>query len=223
MLLRTLFLLLLLAVTAEAIVHGAAAIARTVLQQRANAAAQSAVIQGVRAAQTSIAQTLAVNPQASGFPVPSPIATCADADANGCRLQAQISIAAAQAPLPAIPSPCPQTNCTIVLQDNSAVRESRTAFSLAVTVGAPGGAPLATRHALAAFRTFAVPPYAALVGGADASIDALFSGGAGDVARGADAAIGVEYAPSAGGAATAGNVWRAQAEAQPLAAGAWER
>jgi len=74
MLLRTIFLLTLLAVLGETIVHGAASLAQAALAQRALDAARVAFVSGVRTAQTSIAQTLAANPQTSNFEAPAPIA-----------------------------------------------------------------------------------------------------------------------------------------------------
>ena len=91
MLLRAMFLLALLAVLGETIVHGAASLAQAALRARALDAARTAFVSGVHAAQTSIAQGV----------VPAPIATCAFADANGCEIDVQTTIATAT------PSPAP--------------------------------------------------------------------------------------------------------------------
>ena len=220
MLLRTLFLLALLAVLGETIVHGAASLAQAALRQRALDAARLAFVSGVRAAQASVAQSVAANPQASSFAAPAPIETCAYADANGCELNVQTHCEA-QSAAPA-PSSCPGTACTIVLQNNSAVSETRASFVIASVVSATSGATVASRSGIVAFRTFAAAPYASIVGGADATLDALFNGGAGDDAGAPNTLINVEYDPNAGGASTAGNVWQPAIESPASAAPAWD-
>jgi hypothetical protein len=121
------------------------------------------------------------------------------------------------------PPACPQTDCAIALQRNSAIGEGRASMLVTTVVTAASGATLATRAGVAAFRTFDVPPYAALVGGVDASVDALMTGGAADDAGSASSLITVQYQPSGGGAATSGNVWQTQVEASATAQPAWER
>ena len=222
MLLRTMFLLALLAVLGETIVHGAASLAQAALRQRALDAARLAFVSGVRAAQSSVAQSIAANPQTSTFAVPSPIATCAYADANGCEINVHTTfVAQSAAPAPS-PSLCPGTACTIVLQSSSAVSEARASIGIASVVSAASGATLASRSGVVAFRTFATPPYASIVGGTDATLDALINGGPGDDAGSANTLIKVEYDPSGGGASTAGNVWQPVFESPTSAAPAWD-
>jgi hypothetical protein len=222
MLLRTVFLLALLAVLGETIVHGAASLAQAALRQRALDAARLAFVSGVRTAQASVAQSIAANPQTSNFVAPAPIATCAYADANGCQINVQTNFAVQSAVPAPSPSACPGTACTIVLQSNSAVSESRASFAIASIVSAASGATLASRNGIVAFRTFATPPYASIVGGTDATLDALINGGAGDDAGSFNTLITVEYDPSAGGSSTAGNVWQPIIESPASAAPAWD-
>ena len=220
MLLRTMFLLALVAVVAETILHGAAALAIAALHQRALDAARIAFASGVRSAQSTVAQAVEANPAATAFPIPSPSATCAYADAGGCELNVQTVFAT---PTPAAPlGACPQTDCTVVLQANSAVAEARASMLISTVVTAPGGATLASRSGVASFRTYAVPPYASLVGGLDATVDGLSNGGAADDAGSPDSLITVQYAPSAGGTAVPGNVWQSATEASATAAPAWD-
>lgn len=222
MLLRTVFLLALLAVLGETIVHGAASLAQSALRQRALDAARVAFVSGVRAAQASVAQSVAANPQTSSFAAPAPIATCAYADANGCEINVQTSFAAPSAAPSPSPSSCPGTACTIVLQSNSTVSEARASFVIASVVSAASGATLASRSGVVAFRTFAAPPYASIVGGTDATLDALINGGAGDDAGASNTLITVEYNASGGGSSTAGNVWQPVIESPASAAPAWD-
>ena len=222
MLLRTIFLLTLLAVLGETIVHGAASLAQAALAQRALDAARVAFVSGVRTAQTSIAQTLAANPQTSTFMAPAPIATCAYADTSGCEIEVQTTFAAPSAAPAPSPSSCPSNACTIELQSNSAVSEARAAFVISSVVSAASGATLASRSGMIAFRTFATPPYASIVGGTDATLDALINGGAGDDAGAPNTLISVEYDAGGGGSGTAGNVWQAVIESPASAAPAWD-
>jgi hypothetical protein len=212
-LLRTTFLLALLAAVAQTIVHGAASLAQVGLRQRALDVARTAFVTGVHTAQTAVAQGS----------VPSPSATCAYADANGCEINVQTTFAT---PTPAaVPTPgtCPATACTVMLQGNSAVSEARAAYVISSVVRAASGATLATRTGIVAFRTFATAPYASIVGSTDGTLDALMNAGTGDDAGAANTLITVEYDPSGGGTGTAGNVWQPVIENPVPAAPAWER
>ncbi|HUN30158.1 MAG TPA: hypothetical protein VMV65_10170 [Alphaproteobacteria bacterium] len=220
MLLRTVFLLALLAVLGESIVHGAASLAQAALRQRALDAARVAFINGVRTAQASVAQDVAANPGSSSFAAPAPIATCAYAGANGCEMTVQTSFMAPSA-MPSSTA-CPGTSCTIELQGNSSVNEARASFIISSVVSSANGAPLGSRSGVVAFRTFATPPYASIVGGTDTTLDALTNGGAGDDGGSSRTLIDVEYDPRGGGASTAGNVWQPAVESPASAAPAWE-
>jgi hypothetical protein len=223
MLLRTMFLIALIAVLAETIVHGAGVLAQAALRQRALDAARIAFVSGVRGAQAAVAQSIAANPQASTFPAPAPIATCAYADASGCAITVQTTFASPTPAPAATPSACPDTACTIVLQNNSAVNESRAAFVISSVVSAAGGAPLAMRSGLVAFRTFATPPYASIVSGLDGTLDALVDGGTGDDGGNANTLITVEYDAAGGSTGVPGNVWHAAIENPASTTPAWDR
>ena len=223
MLLRTIFMLALVAIAGEAIVHAPGALARAALHQRALDAARTALAAGVGEAQATIALALQANPGAAAVPLPMPLATCAYSDANGCELRVQTVFATPTPAAAPSPASCPQTDCVVMLQGNSAVAEARITWRITATVSAPAGAQLATRSAVAAFRTYGAPPYASLAGGVDASIDALMTGGVADDAGSPSSLITVQYAPSGGGAGTSGNVWDALTQTSATAAPAWER
>lgn len=213
MLLRTLFLIALLAAIGETIVHGAASLAQVALRQRAADVARIAFIGGVRAAQTAAAQ--------GG--VPAPVATCAYADADGCEINVQTTFATPTAVAAPTPAACPGTPCTVLMQANSSVSEGRAAYIISSIVRATNGAPLASRVAMVTFRTFATAPYASIAGSTDGTLDALMNGGTADDAGATNSLITVEYDLGSGGEATAGNVWRPVLESPPSAAPAWER
>jgi hypothetical protein len=213
MLLRTMFLVALLAVIAETIVHGAASLAHVALQQRAVDVARAAFVSGIKAAQGVAAQ--------GG--IPAPIATCAYADANGCAIDVQTTFATPTPATAPAPSACPGTPCTVVMQANSSVSEGRAAYIISSMVSAANGTPLASRTGVVTFRTFATAPYASVVGSTDATLDALMNGGTADDGGAANSLITVEYDSSAGGSVTSGNVWQPIVESPASAAPAWER
>jgi hypothetical protein len=211
MLLRTIFTLAFLAILSESLVHGAAALAQAALRERAIDAVRVAFASGTRSAQASLATGT----------TPLPQATCAYADASGCAILVQTTFAT-PAPAPSA-STCPGTPCTIVMQGNTVVSESRAQMLVFAVATAANGAQLAQRGGAVAFRTFAPAPYAAIVGGADGTIDPIMDGGPGDDAGNATTLITVELDPQGGGAPTAANVWQNAVEAPPSTSPAWDR
>jgi len=216
MLLRTLFLIALLALLAEIAIAGASALARASLAHRELLALRAAFVAAVAAAQQA----------APGDTVPSPVATCFLANSAGCEIAATATISTPTPSALATPATCPQTDCTVYLQNNSAVSESRVAYHVVATVSAANGDVLVSRQSDIAFRTYATAPYASLVGSLDATLDALEAGGTGDDGGNANAAgtlINVEYVPS--GVASSpipGNVWQAAGEHPATSAPAWD-
>ena len=211
MLLRVMFLLTLVAVLSETIVHGAAALAQVALHERAVDVARLAFVTAIRTAQDAAA---------SGT-VPAPIATCGYADAAGCEIAVQTTFAT---PTPGpMATSCPGTPCSVVLQSNSLVAEGRAVFLISSAVSAANGAALASRSGLVTFRTFSNAPHASIAGSADATLDALMRGGSGDDAGSPSTLITVEYDSSSGGVATPGNAWQTSIESPPSAAPGWER
>lgn len=208
------FLLALLAVVGETIVHGAASLAQVALHQRALDAARIAFVSGIHAAQAAAAQSR----------TPAPLATCAYADASGCEINVQTTFATPTPAAATSPTPCPNSACTVILQANSSVAEARSAFVISSIVSAASGAQLASRIGTVTFRTFAArAPFASVVGSTDGTLDALVNGGTGDDAGASNTLVTVEYSPSGGGATTAGNVWQPVVESPASAAPAWER
>jgi len=217
MLLRTMFLLVLIAALAETVVHGAAALARTSLEQTELSAMRAAFVAAVASAQDAAANRTA----------PAPFATCYVASGTQCDVAVTATIASSTPSAQVTPSVCPHTNCTIYLQNNSAVAESRVAYHLVMTVRAGNGDVLASRATNVAFRTFAAPPYATLVGSLDGTLDAIANGGTGDDGGNAGAAgtlINVEYVSSGASASPIpGNVWRSQDQHPASVVPAWDR
>jgi hypothetical protein len=214
MLLRVMFLLALLAVVAETIVHGAASLAQVALHERAVDAARIAFVTGIRSAESA----------AAAGQTPAPLATCAYADTNGCEINVQTTFATPTPAAAPTPAACPGTACTVMLQENSAVGEERSAFVISSVVSAASGAQLASRTGMVTFRTFstATGPSASIVGSADGTLDALINGGSGDDAGATNTLITVEYDQAGGSAATAGNVWQPVIESPASAAPPWE-
>ena len=209
MLLRTLFLAIFIIAIGDTVVYAASAIARTSYHARQIAALRNGLTVGISDAQQAAATGA----------VPAPTSTCAFANAGGCALTVAIAVAVAS-PAPATTS-CPAVTCTVLLQNNSAVVESRAAFVVSAAVVAGNGDVLARRAAAVSFRTFAQPPYASLVGSLDETLDAAIASGNGD--DGGNAAgtlIHVRYQGAAG--TVSGDVWKAHAEQPSGAAAAWD-
>jgi hypothetical protein len=220
MLLRTFLVLAFIGALAEAVVHGAAMLATAALHQRAVTATRALLAAQIAAAQHAIA--------AGGgtMATPLPLATCAYADAGGCALYGS-AIATPATPAPGVtPGTCPQTDCTIYLQSNSAVNESRITYHLSAAVTAPGGATLATRDGDVTFRTFSAPPYAVLSGSLDATLDALEGSGIGDDGGAAvpngSTLITVQYQAQGGGPTASGNAWQPQEQHPATQKPAWD-
>ena len=224
MLLRAFFLIALLGMLAETLVQGSASLARVSMKEREAAAMRAALSAAISSAQTAAAQAVASGADPS-IAAPAPIATCFDATPSGCAIAVTATVATVTAGRPA--ESCPDTDCTIYLQENSAVTESRVGYRVNASVLAPNGDVIATRNGDLAFRTFATPPYASLVGSLDATMDAIADGGVGDDGGNASAAstlITVEYVPSGAAASPLpGNVWRATQQHPAANVPAWDR
>jgi len=227
MLLRTVFLLALIAVLAETIAHGAAALARASLHERALAAARAQFAAALTLAQDAVATSMQ-QPLASTIVLPAPSPTCAATTSTGCALTATTSLTLANV-TPAAPasSGCPQTDCTVYLESNDLVREGRVSVEIATTITAPDGSTLARRAATVAMRTFRVAPYAALVGTLDATLDDVAANGTGDdggANTSAPTLINVLYENNANPAATPlpGNVWQTQLQHPATLSSPWD-
>lgn len=217
MLLRALVLVAFIAVLGETIVYGASALARMSFHARERAAVRSAFAAGVlRAQQAAIDGT-----------IPQPSATCAYANQNGCAIMVRTSIAVATPAPGATPLACANAGCTIYLQGNTHVGESRASYTITEEVLATNGDVMMARRANVAFRTSATPPYAALTGSLDATLDAIDRGRTGDdggnAATGVSTLIHVEYQRSGGvGQRTPGDVWRALDQHPATTSPSWD-
>ncbi len=162
MLLRALFLCLAIATLGETLLAGAHALAQTALHRRALAALHTALTNAATAAQLQIAASAAAGNDPS-FASPPPQSNCAHADDDGCAMTALAQMSFAT-PLPS-PSETPCAgNCGAYLQGNDAVGEGRLYANVQLQVQLRSGETIARRAATLAFRTFRVPPYAALDG-----------------------------------------------------------
>ena len=227
MLLRTIFLLALISLLSETVVHGAGALAQTALRFRASAAARTQIVSAVSVAENAIARAVASNEDPHSMPVPSPVPTCVASDSTGCRLSAQAQIAIPSVAPQATPGTCPATNCTVYLQANDTIAEGRIPVNVSATVNAADGTVLATRNATVLFRTFSAAPYVALAGSLDATLDDIArqqNGDDGGATNGATTLVNVEYLNAEDPSATPvpGNVWRSQNEHPAAAANAWD-
>lgn len=224
MLLRALFLIALIAVLAETMVYGAAALAHVALRQREISALRAAFSAAIASTQASAAHAVASggNP---ALALPAPFATCYDSSSAGCAIAATATVSI---PAPAAsPATCPGTDCTIYLQGNTAVAESRVTYHVTASVLARNGDVVATRNSDVTFRTFAMPPYVSLAGSLDDTLDAIVDGSVGDDGGNANAAgtlISVEYVLSGAAASPQpGNVWHATQQHPATSAPAWDR
>jgi hypothetical protein len=217
MLVRTMVLIAFAAVLGETIVYGAAALARMSFHAREHAAVRVAFASAIEQAQRA----------AAGAAIPAPSAMCAYATETGCAVTVRTAIAVPTAVPGATPSSCPSDACTVYMQNNSHVAESRASYSITAQVLASNGDVLMTRSAVVGFRTFAAPPYAALAGLLDTTLDAIADGGSGDDGGSASTQstlIHVDYQQN-GNAATRvpADAWRALDEHPATAAPSWDR
>lgn len=227
MLLRTLFVLVLFTALSETIVHGAHALAQSLLRQQAALAVRQELAAATVQARESVAGAIAAgaDPRDAVPAAPSPSATCAVAAASGCALFAEATIAFSAAVASA--SPCASDGCTIYEQDNDAVTEGRVLAHVSAEASGADGTILAARDQRLTFRTWRVAPYAALTGALDESLEALAPAGAGDdggaVPNGTapGSLIDVLYENQRTGATIPANVWLPESQRQTAVPSAW--
>lgn len=230
MLLRTLFLLALLATLGETLLVGANAFAKVALRRDVALALRQQIASATTRAQMATQAVLRAggDPRALWPVAPAPQPTCVLAAADGCRLEASATIAFAPMPAPAASAtPCADGACTIYLQGNDALDEGRIVATIAATVTGPSGAPLGARATTAVFRTSRDAPYAILSGFGDASIASLAGRPVGDdggaMANGAapGTLFDVTFENALTGARLAANVWQPQLERPAPVAPPW--
>jgi hypothetical protein len=226
-LLRTLFVLVLFAALSETIVHGAHALAQTLLRREAALAVRQELATSTVQARESIADAVAAgaDPRDAIPAAPSPAATCAVATASGCALLTKATIAFSAAAATA--SPCANDGCTVYEQDDDAVTEGRVVADVSAEASSADGSILASRDQRLTFRTWRVAPYAALTGALDESLEALAPAGAGDdggaVPNGAapGTLIDVLYKNQRTGVTIPANVWHPENQRQTAVPSAW--
>jgi len=218
------FLLALLAVIGETILHAAASLSRAALHQRAVAVAQTQFSAAATEAQQTIALAIqgGADPSAIVPVMPSAAPACAMQNATGCALTAATSVTSAS-PMPSA-SGCPNTNCTIYTQNNDAVSEGRVVLAIVSTVTSPSGAVLAQRSGTIAVRTFRVPPYASMAGSLDAANgSAASTGDDGGAATGSATLVNAVYQNAVTGKLLPGNVWQSQQQSPVAVTPPWDR
>jgi hypothetical protein len=228
-LLRTLFVLVLFTALSETIVHGAHALAQSLLQREAAMATRQELAATATQARAAIAAVIAsgVDPRDAVPAAPSPVATCVvTAATDGCALEATATIAFS-ASAPSTASPCPSDGCTIYEQNNDAVTEGRTTADVTAKAVTSSGAILAARSQRLVFRTWRVAPYAALGGAVDESLEGVGQAGAGDdggaVPNGTapGTLIDVLYENQRTGATMPANVWHPEIQTQAVTPPVW--
>jgi hypothetical protein len=224
MLLRTLFLVVFLGILAEVAVHGAAALARATLETHVRQGLRSALSSAVAAVESSIASS---GGSTASIALPTPMATCFDTRSAVCAIAVTVVATIPSPVASASPATCPQTDCTVYLQGNSTVAESRFVVRLTATASAANGDVVASRSGDVAFRTFASAPYVSPAGSLDETLNTIADGGVGDDGGNESAAgslVNVEYLPSgANGPAISGDVWRTLEEHPATNAPPWDR
>jgi hypothetical protein len=216
MLIRAMVLIAFVAVLGETILYGAAALARMSFHAREDAAVRAALSDGIRQAQTA----------AAGGPIPRPSPSCGFTTNLGCAITVRTTISI-PTPVPgATPATCQSGACTVYMQNNSHVAESRVSYRITAQALATNGEVLMTRGGVATFRTLAAAPYATLAGSLDDTLDAIVNGGSGDDAghAGTHATLIHVDLQQSGTAATPmpADVWRALDEHPATAAPSWD-
>lgn len=218
MLLRTLFILMLLAVLGETLLHAAHALAQASLRRQAALAARHELDAAMLAARTAAADAIVAggDPRALTVTPPPSQSVCRLAGAGGsCALFGSSTIAFDPAPA-STPSPCASGACTIYEQENDAVAEGRIGAMVTSQATAATGEVLATRTARVTFRTIAVAPYATIAGYDDADNEGAAPNGAAP-----GTLLDVLYENRLTGATLPGNVWRPQIERSGPLPPAW--
>jgi hypothetical protein len=227
-LLRSLFVLALVGVLAEVMVHGVHALAGSVLHRRAELIVHDEIVSATTAARTALVRAIeaGADPRALDPSPPPPSTDCRLYVRRGCALEGSARMSFSLPPA-ATPSPCPAGSCSVYEQENDAVEEGRVTVTIAAQAETVDGAVLAARSAELTFRTLRLPPYAALAGQADAS-----SAPSGHTAAGDDAGaapngtapgtlIDVLYENAVTGSTIPANVWHTQVQSPAATRPAW--
>ncbi len=225
MLLRALFLIALIAILSETVLHAAASLAEATLHHRAIAAVQAQMQTATALEQATIANAVASGGDPHVVP-PSPATSCVLQAQAGCAISAH-SLFALVTPGPSQSPACEDTDCTSYVQENDAVTERRVSVRISTSASGPSGAQLASRDTTLMFRVFDTPPYATLSGSLDATLDDLATAGIGDnggLAAGTGTLVNVEYVDASNPSATPipGNVWRPQMASSAAASSPWD-
>lgn len=215
----------LLAALGETMVHAIHALAQAALRHQALIAVQAETISATTLARRAIARAISAgaDPRTVEPEPPPPTSTCRLRGSHGCAIEGRATISF-QPPViesPETPPPCPSAACTVYEQENDAVSEGRVETTIAAQATAAGGALLAARVVRVTFRTLKIAPYAALSGGADATLAIAAAvpgpgddGGAAPNGAAPGTLIDVLYENASTGATFPANVWRSQVQSR---------
>jgi hypothetical protein len=237
MLIRTLFIVLLLATLGAAIVHSTASLARAEVHRRANIAADTAFNAAVVVVQASAVSAIAggADPRALPTLIPAVAPTCAVATTESTGVPNNGAACALTTTTTIVPTTTQEIGispegsgggsgsacaplCAMNAQENDAIAEGRLAVHITVAVNggsggsAGGGEIFASRDRYAIFRTIRIPPYVTLAGTRDATADAI----AGGTSEGDDTGtpslttISVRYVNASTGAGVDANAWQSR-------------
>jgi len=237
MLIRTLFIVLLLATLGAAIVHSTASLARAEVHRRANIAADVAFNTAVVAIQASVVTAIAggADPRALPTIVPTVAPTCAAPNTESTGVPNNGAACALTATTIIVPTTTQEIGlspegsgsgsgnacaplCAINAQENDAIAEGRLAVHITVAVSGGnggnvgGGEIFASRDRYAIFRTMRIPPYVTLAGTRDTTADAIAAGTSegDDTGTPSLTTIGVRYVNASTGAGVDANAWQSR-------------
>jgi hypothetical protein len=213
MLLRTLFSVALLTAVAGTMVHATVVLTAARVHRSAALAADRSLAQALAEVQSSIRTQVAAgaDPRALKVVLP-PLQSCALRLATGCALR--VSTAITDTTLENMSAASPSLGacaplCAMSLQENDAIAEGRSAVRIQVVVSGATAVTLAARDRYAVYRTFRVPPYAALAGVRDVGSDGIAIGSSEGDDGGSPIAttVNVRYLNAVTGASIDANAW----------------
>jgi hypothetical protein len=212
-LLRTLFAVALLTAVAGTMVHATAALTAARVHRAAALAADRSLAQTLAEVQSSIQSqiTAGADPRALKMGLP-PLETCALRLATSCALRVSATIT--DTTLKDVSTTSSSLGgcaplCAMSLQENDTIAEGRVAVRIRVVVRGGTAVALAARDRYAVFRTFRVPPYAALAGVRDVGSDGIAIGSSEGDDGGSPIAttVNVRYLNAVTGGSIDANAW----------------
>ncbi len=176
--------------------------------------------------QTGVAAYARSGMQAGSLPTFTPLPALCAGGPTPCAFTGTATIALLRSDFEALPAPCDSASaCANNEETNLYVSERRLSARVSVTVRAADGGILAARDADVTLRVMSTPPYVAIVGVGDHSVDAIASGdpasedagrppatsnpcAIGSPGNSDDTVVRVAYENAQTGACTDGSAWR---------------